>query len=58
MCPVNMDVDSLSFFGINVAGNVRAFVDYKHAFSHAGGFPGKNRSVEAGADNQIIIFVH
>ena len=58
MGAIAVDVDALHIFGIDVAGNVAALVHHQAGSSGIGGFPGKNRAEQAGADDQIIILFH
>ena len=61
MCAVAMHLNALDFFGINIARNVAALVNYKALFARLGGFVGKHSAVQPGANDQIIIhglFMH
>ena len=56
-----MHLNALDFFGINIARNVAALVNYKALFARLGGFVGKHSAVQPGANDQIIIhglFMH
>ena len=56
---VFVDVDALHLFGIDVAGDVVALVDHQAGAPGLGGFVGKHRAEQSGADDQIIIlFCH
>ena len=55
MCPVDMDLDSLHVFGIDVACDIGTLINDKDLLSGLRRFPGKHRAVQSRADNQIII---
>ena len=61
MRPVDMDLDSLHIFGIDVARDIGTLVNNKDLFTGLRRFSGEHRPVQSRADNQIIIhelFLH
>ena len=52
---VFVDVDAGNGFGVDVAGDMAAAVDHQAALAGLGQFPGEDRAVQTGTDDQIII---
>ena len=55
---VDVDVDALHLFGVDVAGDVGALVDDQNLLAGVSGGAGAHSTVQAGADDQIIIMRH
>ena len=52
---VAVDLNALHFLGVDVAADVAALVDYQHGFPGVYHLLGKGRTVQARADDQIVI---
>ena len=55
MRTITMDEDSVDLFGMNIAGNMRPSVNHEDFFSAVSCFTGKDSTVKAGTDDQVII---
>ena len=53
---IDMDVDSLHFLGIDVAGDIGTLVDDQNGLARFLRLAGKDRTVQTGTDDQIIVF--
>ena len=58
MGTVNVNIDAFHFFRVNIACNVWAFIDNQAGLAVFHRFMRKNSAIEAGADDEIIIFFH
>ena len=58
MGAIDMDVDALHRFGVNIAGDVIPALDDQHGFSRVVGLPGKHRAEQSRTHHQIIVMLH
>ena len=55
---VHVHVDAVDVLGVDVAGHVVATVDDQAGLAGAAGLVGKNRTGDAGANNEVIVLGH
>ena len=56
MGTVFVDINSFHGFRINVSRHIRAFIDDQNLFPSVSRFSCEHRSVQSGADHQIVVF--
>ena len=58
MRPISMHIDSFNIFRIDVPGDMVLFFNDQTGLSRFLQFMGKCRAIQAGANNQVVIFFH